>query len=231
MGQGREGLEKVTGIVLKSEPIGEYDKRVVLLTGERGKIAAFAKGARRQNSRLLAATNPFCFGTYTIFFGRSSYSLNEAEVSNFFPELRDDYELAYVGFFFLELADYYSRENNDEKALVNLLYQSLKALCHPAYDKKLVCFIYEIKALAINGEYPGPPEKAEGWEEATLFTLEHIVGSDIEKLYSFSVSERVLAELGEITAIYRRRFYDKPMKSLEVLESLHFSLQTAPSHI
>jgi DNA repair protein RecO (recombination protein O) len=221
MGQGQEGLEKVTGIILKAEPIGEYDRRVVLLTGERGKISAFAKGARRQNSRLVATTNPFCFGTFSVFFGRSAYSLNEAEISNFFPTLRDDYELACVGFFFLELADYYGHENNDEKALVNLLYQSLKALCHPAYDKKLVSSIFEIKALAINGEYPGPPERSgEAWEETTLFTLEHIVSSEIEKLYTFAVSAKVLAELGEITALYRRRFYDKPMKSLEVLEEL-----------
>jgi DNA repair protein RecO (recombination protein O) len=75
------------------------------------------------------------------------------------------------------------------------------------------------------------PERSENWDEATILTLDHIADSSIEKLYTFSVSEKVLAELGEITVIYRRRFYDKPMKSLEVLESLDSSLQTAPTHI
>jgi DNA repair protein RecO (recombination protein O) len=213
-----QGTEKVTGIVLKAEPIGEYDRRIVLLTGEKGKIAAFAKGARRQNSRLLAATNPFCFGIFTLFHGRSSYSLAEAEISNFFASLRDDYEAAFYGMYFLELTDYYTRENNDEKMVLNLLYQSLKALSHPSYDNRLIRYIFEIKALVLNGEYPGVSHNK--FTEPTLFTLDYITNTGIDKLYNFSVSPEILTELAEIADVFRHRFIDKPLKSLEILDNL-----------
>ena len=212
-------LFSVTGIILKAEPFGEYDRRVVILTRERGKIAAFAKGARKQGSRLLASTNPFCFGEFKVYEGRTSYSISEASISNYFEALREDYVGACYGMYFNEVMDYYTRENNDEKEMLKLLYQSLRALCHKGLDNRLVRYIFEIKALTVNGEYPGLPEKR-NYQESTVYAVSFIVNSTIEKLYTFTVKDSVLLELKEIADEFRHKFMDRKMKSLEILNEI-----------
>ncbi len=238
----------VTGMILSATPMGEYDKRVVLLTKERGKISAFAKGARRQNSVLMGMTSPFAFGEFTLYEGRTSYNLVQANISNYFMELSSDFEGAYYGFYFMEFADYYTREYNDETQMLKLLYQSLRALASGKINRNLVRYIFELKALVINGEYPevfrcvncGSTERGVTFSSknhgliceecasvakdgisicgSTLYALQYIVSSPIEKLYTFAVSEEVLHELGLVLRQYLEVYVDKHFKSLEILE-------------
>ncbi|MBQ7766134.1 MAG: DNA repair protein RecO [Lachnospiraceae bacterium] len=209
----------VLGLVLKAEPIGEYDRRIVLLTREKGKITVFARGARRQNNRFLATTTPFCFGEFKLFAGQNSYSLSEANITNYFEEVRSDFELAFYGMYFLEMADYYARENTDEKQLLKLLYQSLKALSHPSLNRDFVKLIYEMKAIMINGEFPGVPERRDDLSGADM-AIRHLWDMPAEKVYSFQVSEGVFQELTRRCDEIRKRVIDKEFKSLDMLNSL-----------
>lgn len=211
----------VTGMILKAEPVGEYDRRVVILTRERGKIAAFARGARKQGSRMLASTNPFCFGIFRLYEGRGAYGVAEANISNYFEEFREKFEEACFGMYFLEVMDYYTRENSDETEMLKLLYQSLRALLHEGLPNSLVRYIFEIKAITINGEYPGPPKREAPYLDSTLYALDFISSSSIEKLYTFTVTEQVLGEISQIADTFRRRFIDRKMKSLEVLSEIN----------
>ena len=208
----------VTGMILQVLPMGEYDRRVLILTKERGKISAFAKGARMQNSRLMARTNPFCFGVFKLYEGRSSYNLVDADISNYFDGFREDFEGAMYGMYFLDVADYYTRENNDEKDMLQLLYQSMRALLLPAIPNELVRYIYEMKALVVNGEFPGVP-KEKALLEDTRYTIEYVMTAGLDKLYTFVVSDEVLSQLSDCAAQYRRLFSGKKFKSLEILES------------
>lgn len=237
----------VTGMVLGVMPIGEYDKRITLLTKERGKITAFARGARRPNSQLLAATNPFSFGEFELFEGRSSYTVAKATIQNYFRELTEDFDVTYYGFYFLEFADYYCQENNDEREMLKLLYQSLRALISTSYDNRLVRSVFELKALAINGEAPnvfsclkcggkgslryfsvkrggalceackGEASDVIYVDESTMYTMQYVISTRIEKLYRFTVSDKVLEELQCLMKDYLRVYVGHPFKSLKIL--------------
>lgn len=239
----------VTGMVLKVMPIGDYDKRITLLTKERGKITAFARGARRQGSQLLAATNPFSFGEFELYEGRSSYTVAKASIQNYFRELAADIDATYYGFYFLEFADYYCQENNDEREMLKLLYQTLRALESPAFDNRLVRIVYELKAMAVNGVGPnvfscvkcGKKEAIRSFsvkrggvlcsgcgldhdvirvEESTVYTMQYVISSTVEKLYTFTVSTKVLQELQQVMREYLHRYLGHSFQSIKILEEM-----------
>ena len=159
----------------------------MLLTKERGKISAFARGARKPGNRLMAPTNPFSFGQFQLYVGRNAYTLSDAEITNYFEELRHDFTGAYYGMYFLEIADYYTRENSDETGMLKLLYQSLRALTAPNFENKLVRYVFELKAIMLNGEFPGQIANNK-LLESTAYTIDYIMKTPVERLFSFQVT-------------------------------------------
>lgn len=208
----------VTGIVLKQSPIKEYDRVITILTRERGKITAFVNGARKPGSKQSAMANPFSFGTFRLYEGKNSYTVVEADIDNYFEELRMDYEGACYGAYFSEITDYYTRENNDEFRMMKLLYQALRALSCDKIPRSLVKAIFEIKSIQINGEFPQISE--EGLLEGTSYTIGYILDTPEEKLFGFTVKEDVLEELTKISEKYCEKIFDTRMKSLAILKTL-----------
>ena len=211
---------KLNGMVILAVPSGEYDKRTVILTKERGKITAFARGARRQNSTLLAAANPFAFGTFTLYEGRNAYTLVKAEISNYFTEVREDFEAACYGCYFMEVAEYYTRENLDGGAVLNLLYATLRALTKKKPDNELIRCIFEMKAMVVNGEYPYDVVQDTSLLEATRYALGYVIQSPIQKLYTFTLAPEVFQQFRKVQDHFNRQFIDRDFKSLTILKQL-----------
>ena len=83
----------VTGMVIRASAFGESDKRLVLLTRERGKITVFSRGCKRPGNVLMAASRPFVFGTFFLVEGRDAYNLQRAEVKNYFETIAADMDV------------------------------------------------------------------------------------------------------------------------------------------
>ena len=213
----RELLE-MTGMVIRSTPVGEYDKRLVLLTRERGKITAFARGAKRPGNSLMGPSRPFAFGQFRLIEGRDSYSLQSADISQYFEELASDIEGACYGQYFLEFADYYSRENLDGSAMLLLVYQSLRALLKPSVPNRLVKPVYELKLMEINGEYQELPLGR--LNDSTLYAWQYVLAAPVESLYTFTLTDQVLGEFVRCVEQNKERFIDKTFHSLDILNAV-----------
>lgn len=143
---------EVTGMVLVSSPIKEYDKRIELLTRERGRISAFVPGARRANSALSASAIPFTFGTYHLYEGRNSYNVQSVQIKTYFEKIAEDYDgLCHVSYF-AEMARYFTRENVEAPQELLLLYMTCKAVTKGLVPLPLIRSIYEMRLMQIEGE-------------------------------------------------------------------------------
>ncbi|MCD7813302.1 MAG: DNA repair protein RecO [Lachnospiraceae bacterium] len=211
---------KVTGMVLSAVPAGEYDKRTILLTKERGKITSFARGARKPNSPLLAAATPFALGTFTVYEGRNAYTLVQAEISDFFREVREDIVASCYACYFMELADYYTRENLDASQMLNLLYATLRALPKPQPDNELIRCIFEMKAMVQNGEYPYETASDSSLQESTRYAISYVIHAPVQKLYRFTLQPEVFAEFRRVQDHYNSISIDRKFKSLEILRQI-----------
>lgn len=211
---------RVTGMVLSAVPYAEYDKRTVLLTRERGKITAFARGARRPGSALLASASPFAFGTFVVYEGRSAYTLVRAEISNYFAEIREDVAAACYACYFMEVAGYYTRENLDASAMLNLLYVTLRALSNEKLDDELIRCVFEMKAMALNGEYPYETAEDASLQESTRYALSYVLQAPLQRLYTFTLTPPVFAEFRAVQDRQNSLRIDREFKSLEILRAM-----------
>lgn len=146
---------RVTAMVIASYPSGDYDKRLILLSRERGRMTVFARGARRKNSSYLAGTQTFAFGEFELYPGKDAYSFqSQPVISNYFDGLSQQFEGIYYGLYFCELAGYVAQEEERSDALLLLLYMALAALEKQKVPARLIMSVYELRLMMLAGLAP-----------------------------------------------------------------------------
>lgn len=239
----------VTGIILYTAMQGEYDKRLVVLTKERGRITIFSNGSRRPTSTLRAASQSYVMGSFTVTENRDSYNLIKAEVSEYFMELAYDMDKLCHAAYFCEFMSYYTREGMHCVNHLNLLYVTLKALVAGNIPCTLIKDIYELRLMDIEGQgihayrcvscnsnevaYYDAPKGGllcancalrhgikRRVTKTLIYTLQYILSTPLKQLYGFTLTEEAAAELDNVAEDFRRQYIDRNFKSLEILSTL-----------
>lgn len=216
-------------MVLSVMPIGEYDRRIEILSAGLGRISAFARGARKPGSPLMSIGRVFAFGEFTLHQGKNSYTVQSVKIQNYFEELVHDMDLVYYGFYFVELAQYFSRENLEARDMLKLLYYGLRALGSDSVKKELVRSIVELKMLAINGLCPSVDRLTSGTgsylfgaslSRGCIHAFSHVTEMPVEKVFSFVLSPDVQGEFADMVQRLLRQSVDRQFKSEKLLEPL-----------
>ncbi|MDO4531516.1 MAG: DNA repair protein RecO [Bacillota bacterium] len=145
------GTEKLSGIVIREQAKGESNKQIVLLAKGVGRVVLSARGARKTNSRLLAATQLFCYADFVVYEGNGFYSINQAELQKSFYDLRTDVERFSEAVYLTELVDRSCPAGMEQDEVLVLLYRAFSVMEKGILPPKLVSRIFELKLLQLNG--------------------------------------------------------------------------------
>jgi DNA repair protein RecO (recombination protein O) len=144
---------RTEAIVLRRADFGEADRLLTVFTPERGKLRLVAKGARKPTSRKSGHVELFSHGQFMVAVGRELDIVTQAETLEPFLPLREDLLRTTYAYYVAELADAFTAEQDENRALFGLLMDAFGWLC-AADDLPLVARYYELHLLGLAGYQP-----------------------------------------------------------------------------
>jgi DNA repair protein RecO (recombination protein O) len=136
------------GIVLRSFPLGESDRIVVVLSPNHGKVRAVAKGVRRTKSRVGGRLEPFTHVDLVLYEGRSLATITQVSVIEAFPRLRSDLDKLLAAATMAEAADAVAQEGESSVRAFLLLQRGLHALEDgPRHPDLVTAFLLNLAEL------------------------------------------------------------------------------------
>lgn len=142
---------RTQALILRSRNYGETDRLLTLLTRERGKIGAIAKGARKPTSRLRGGIQPLTQCQLLLHDGRNLHTVTQAEPIEAFAGLHGNVERFAHASYMAELIDKLTPDGSGSD-----LFPLLLTFWHllDAYPANLVTRLFELRLLAQIGYCP-----------------------------------------------------------------------------
>ena len=148
-------IDQAEAIVLRTAPIGDQDKIVVLLTREKGLIRGVAKGARKFGNRFGSALEPMSHVTafYYEKERRELVTVGSCDLIESFFEIQADLKTSLTLTYFAELVEEFLPARAREDMIFRLLLSVLQALKKKS-DLAVLTRYFETWFLQVNGYLP-----------------------------------------------------------------------------
>ena len=142
-------------VVLQVTDHGDSDKIITLYTEAQGKISGIAKGAKRSKKRFVNKLEPFSLLDLAYAEGRTStlVRIDQAELLNGFPTLRQDYPRYTAATLICEQLLQWTRENDADPALFALGRWALTSL-EQGVPPLATVILFEVRMLDLLGYRP-----------------------------------------------------------------------------
>lgn len=216
---------RLEGVVLRTYDYGKNSKVLTILTSERGRINAVARGCVSLKSPLHSVSEIFAYADFCIYSRGQNYYVNSADTRELFYSLRTDIEKLALAQYFADSAYYVSQEDMPETELMKLLVNSLYKLSKEC-DTVTVKAAFELKLCSVLGFAPdnlrcsvcgkaaaGNMSVLDGslicnscgdggedsvfMNESALSAVNHIITSPLSKIFSFRLSGEARTQLSE----------------------------------
>lgn len=242
--------QNTKGLILREQNIGEQDKLVTVLTADLGVIKAFVRGAKNIKSKKQSATGLLCYSKLSLYNGKDSYIIDEAECIEVFFGLRNDIEKLALAQYFAELAYELAPQETDANEYLRVVLNSLYMISTSKKPDLQIKAITELRLLSLSGYMPNlvACERCGEFETPTMYfdmehgllycencaspdiplaldlkvvtAMRHIVFSQLEKLYQFKMTDLGLQDLAYVTEAYLKVKTERKYKTLDFYNSL-----------
>lgn len=145
---------RTEGLIIKEQNIGEQDKLVFALTKSNGVIKAFVRGAKNIKNQKCASTSLLSYSRLTIYKGRDSYIIGDAQTIRIFSKLRSDVKKMCLAQYFCELALTICPREQKADSFLSLILNSLYLLGEEKRSAELIKPCFEMRLASMAGYMP-----------------------------------------------------------------------------
>ena len=142
------------GLVVSEKRTGESDRLVTVLTAEKGVLRAFVRGSRQAGGARLSATRLFTYSRFTIFEGRDSYIIDDAQPIEVFFDLCRDIGRFSLAQYFCELAVSLAPQDAEAEEFLRLLLNAMYFLSKGGHPDSVLKAAVEMRMMTFAGYQP-----------------------------------------------------------------------------